>query len=141
MGLRHTLIAPHLGSVATASGRTVAVEASLGCAASVLYDALLVAGGEASAQELRHNGAALHFVLEAYRHSKAICALNEGADLLASLGFTLQPERGSALSIPTPGVILADGHKAQEAEISSEFIAAITVLRHWDRLNVESVPA
>ena len=141
VGLQHTLIAPHLGSVSTASGRTVTVEACLGCTASVLYDALLVAGGEASAQALRQNGAALHFVLETYRHSKAICALDEGVDLLASLGFTLQPERGSALSIPTPGVILADGHKAQEAEISSEFIAAITALRHWDRLNVESVPA
>ena len=43
--------------------------------------------------------------------------------------------------MPTAGVILADAHTAQEAEIGSVFIAAITELRHWDRPNVDAVPA
>jgi catalase len=141
VGLVHQIIAPHLGSVATATGRTLAVDLCLGHTASVFFDALVVAGGAVSVQALIQNGAALHFVLEAYKHNKSICALNEGAQLLASLGLSLQPERGCALNIPTPGVILADGHKAQEAEISSELIAAITLGRHWDRLNVDAVPA
>jgi catalase len=140
-GLQASLVAPHLGGVSTVSGRTVAVDVNLHSTASVLFDGLLIAGGLAAAQALSQNGAAVHFVLQTYRHSKPICALNEGAQLLSSLGLSFQPERGSALSIPTPGVILADGHKAQEAEISSEFIAAMAAHRHWDRLNVDAVPA
>jgi catalase len=141
VGMEHRIIAPHLGSVTTATGRTLAVDLCLSSTASVFFDALVVAGGAACAQALSQDGAALHFVLQTYKHSKSICALNEGDQLLASLGMRLQPERGCALNIPTPGVILADGHTAQEAEIASEFIAALTTGRHWDRLNVDAVPA
>lgn len=141
VGISHRLVAPHLGSVSTASGRTVSVDLNLTNTASVFFDAVLVPGGETAAQTLMQLGAALHFVLEAYQHGKPVCAVNEGAALLASLGFTLCPERGSALSIPTPGVILADSHKAQEVEISGELIAAIAAQRHWDRLHIDAVPA
>ncbi len=141
VGLEHQVIAPHLGSVGTAGGRTLAVDLSLGQTGSVLFDALLLTGGATAVETLQQLGTALHFVLEAYRHGKPICALDEGANLLASLGLSFSPERGSALSIPTPGVILADGHKAQEEEISTAFIAAIVAGRHGDRLNGEAIPA
>ena len=140
VGIAHKIIAPHLGSVSTVTGRTLAVDLCLGSTASVLFDALVLAGGAASAQTLGQHGGALHFVLQTYKHHKSICALNEGAQLLASLGMGLQPERGCALNMPTAGVILADAHTAQEAEIGSVFIAAITELRHWDRPNVDAVP-
>ena len=124
-----------------AFGTHHAVDLCLSSTASVFYNALVVAGGTACAQALSQDGAALHFVLETYKHSKSTCTLNEGDQLLASLGMRLHPERGCALNIPTPGVILADGHTAQEAEIASEFIAVLTTGRHWGRLNVDAVPA
>ncbi len=140
-GIVHKVVGPHLGSVGTASGRTVPVDLCLASTASVLFDAVLLPGGADCAQALLRTGAALHFVLEAYQHCKPLCAVNEGALLLSSLGFSLEPARGTALSIPTPGVILADSHKAQELEISGEFIAAIAAQRHWDRLHLDAVPA
>ncbi len=140
-GIQHRIIAPHLGQVTTAAGRTLAVDLPLVGTASVLFDALLLPGGSASVQALAAQGQALHFVLEAYRHCKPICALGDGVQLMASLGFTFEPERGSALHIPTPGVILADPQKALEGEIAAEFIAAVAAHRHWDRLNAEAVPA
>jgi catalase len=117
------------------------VDLCLSSTASVFYGALVVAGGTACAQALSQDGAALHFVLETYKHSKLACTLNEVAELLASLGMRLQPERGCALNIPTPGVILADGHTAQEAEIASALIAALITGRHWGRMKVDAVPA
>ena len=50
--------------------------------ASVLYDAVLVAGGRASVDTLRRNGAAIRYVAEAYKHGKAVGAIGEGVDLL-----------------------------------------------------------
>jgi catalase len=140
-GVQHRIIAPHLGYVGTATGRTLAVNQSFSSATSVMFDAVLVPGGAPSAQTLAQLGGAIHFVLEAYKHGKPICAVNEGVGLLATLGFSLSTTQPVALSVPTPGVLLADSHRAQEGEISQAFIHAIGLHRHWDRLNVDAVPA
>jgi catalase len=42
---------------------------------------------------------------------------------------------------PTPGVLMADARKTEVERISQSFIAAMTAHRHWDRLNVDAVPA
>ncbi len=140
-GLHYKVVGPHLGQVATASGRTLAVDFSLGSASSLMFDALLIPGGAASAQALAQLGAAVHFVLETYKHCKPICAVNEGVDLLATLGFSLSTERDVAMTMPTPGVLLADTRKTQEGQISQEFLAAVAQHRHWDRANLDAVPA
>lgn len=113
-GMQCVMIDPHLGHVATATGKNLAVTKTFYNTASVMFDALLIPGGAGSSAMLRQLGAALHFVLEAYKHCKPIYAVNEGARLLASLGLS---------------------------EISQEFIAAIALHRHWDRVNVDAVPA
>ena len=140
-GLQCQVVAPHLGCVGTASGRTLAVDFSFSNTSSVMFDAVLLPGGEASADELCRLGAALHFALEAYKHCKPICAINEGVRLLGSLGFSMSPQKDSTLTIPTPGVVIADSQKALEGEISQAFIAAMLQHRHWDRVNLDAVPA
>ncbi len=139
-GVQCKVVAPHLGQVGTASGRTLPVDFTFNNTSSVLFDAVLVPGGAACAEELCRLGLALHFVLEAYRHCKPICAINEGTSLLSTLGFTLSTQKDSAVTVPTPGVLLADSSKAIEGQISAEFIAALAQHRHWDRVNVEAVP-
>jgi catalase len=106
-----------------------------------MFDALLIPGGVASSEALCQLGAALHFVLQSYKHCKPICAINEGTALLSSLGFSLSQQKDTALTEPTSGVLLADSHKAQEGQISQAFIAAIAQHRHWDRINLDAVPA
>ena len=134
------LVAPHLGTVSTASGRQMPVNHTFQTMPSIMFDAVLVAGGAASVQTLCGIGEAVHFVLEAYKHGKTICAVNEGVELLATLGFGYgsDPEM---VSVPASGVIIADARKVAEGLIAHDFIAAIALHRHWDRANMCAVPA
>ncbi len=139
-GAQCKIIAPQLGTVTTSSGKQLVVDHTFHNTASVMFDAVLVPGGAASAAALSQVGEAVHFVLEAYKHCKPICALDDGVQLLGTLGFTLEAQ-GDAVMEPTAGVLLADARKAAEGRISQAFIAAITAHRHWERLNVDAVPA
>ena len=85
-------------------------------------------------------GDAIHFVLEAYKHCKTICAINSGAQLLGSLGFSLA-EDSQTVQTPASGVIIADARKVLDGQVSQDFIAALALHRHWDRLNIDAVPA
>jgi len=139
-GAQCKLVAPHLGTVSTSSGRQLAVDHTFANAPSVMFDAVLIPGGSESAATLGGMGDAVHFVLEAYKHCKTICALNDGAQLLATLGFSLgkDPEQ---VGVPTPGVLIADARKVTDGQVSQDFLAAIALHRHWDRLNVDAIPA
>jgi catalase len=134
------LVAPHLGTVSTSSGRQLTADHTFTNMPSVMFDAVLIPGGSESAATLGAMGEAVHFVLEAYKHCKTICAVNDGAQLLATLGFSLgkDPE---AVGVPTPGVIIADARKVMDGQVSHDFLAAIALHRHWDRLNVDAIPA
>ncbi|CAN7288526.1 catalase [Polaromonas sp. LjRoot131] len=134
------LVAPQLGTVSTSSGRQLAVDHTFTNMPSVMFDAVLIPGGSESVATLAAMGEAVHFVLEAYKHCKTICAVNDGAQLLATLGFSLgkDPE---AVIVPTPGVIIADARKVMDGQVSHDFLAAIALHRHWDRLNVDAIPA
>jgi catalase len=134
------LVAPHLGSVSTATGRQLTVDLTFANTASVMFDAVLIPGGSQSAAALSAMGDAVHFVLEAYKHCKTICALNDGAQLLSTLGFELDKNQ-DVIAVPTAGVIMADARKVADGQVSQDFIAAIALHRHWDRLNIEAVPA
>lgn len=63
------------------------VEISLDAGPSVLYDAVVIAGGEESCKKLSRDAHALEFVRLQYRHCKPILALGKGADLLTTAGI------------------------------------------------------
>ena len=134
------LVASHLGTVSTVSGRQLAVDHSFATMPSVMFDAVLLPGGSVSAAALRARGEAVHFVLEAYKHCKAICAINEGVQLLSTLGFS-QAQNPDQVSEPTAGVLIADVRKVLDGQVSQDFIAAIALHRHWERINLDAVPA
>ena len=99
--------------------------------ASVLFDAVYVPGGASGVAALKAMGDPHVFVAEAYKHGKAIAATGEGGDLL---GAAL-PGGGKG----RPGVVQTDGAEAKAA--AQEFLAAIAKHRHFDRADVEQVPA
>ena len=134
------LIAPQLGTVNTSSGKQLAVDHTFSNMPSVMFDAVLLPGGADSAAALAQLGDAVHFVLEAYKHCKTVCALNEGVQLLSTLGFALETQSNQVME-PTAGVLMADARKVAEGQISQALIAAIASHRHWDRVNVDAVPA
>jgi catalase len=135
-GATSRIISDHLGCVATSSGQQLPVDHTFAAMPSVMFDAVLVPGGAASAQALARNGDAVHFVLEAYKHCKAICVIGEGAQLLRTVG--VDAAEPGALA---PGVVIGKNDPPARAQLAQDFIAAIARHRHWARPNIEAVPA
>jgi catalase len=123
------ILAPHEG---TLEGGLDA-DRGLLTMASVLYDAVLVAGGRDSVETLRSNGAALRYVAEAYKHAKPIGAIGHGVDLLRDA-----PLDGAHLSdnglIAETGVITIATPNADELEdFAAAFAHAVAQHRHFAR--------
>jgi len=134
------VVGPRLGTVASASKRQIDVDATYATMPSIMFDAVLVPAGKDGAIALSQNGEALHFVLEAFKHCKAVCTVGEGVQLLSSLGVKADgPVPAGVVVAPTPVTNLGDNTAA--IEIAQRFVAAIAKHRHWDRAGIEAVPA
>jgi len=116
------IVAPRLGAVASESGDALEPDATLETMPSVLFDAVVVAGGEASADALCDLGHAVEFVTDQYRHCKAMLGIGAGGRLLEKAGIDVT-EDDSALMV-------ADG---ADSKVTAAFIAAIAAHRNWDR--------
>ncbi|WP_326595559.1 catalase [Streptomyces sp. NBC_01803] len=144
------VLAPHDGEIRAAGGGTVAVDRAMSTMASVLYDAVCVPGGEESARTLGQDGLARHYVIEAFKHGKAIAALGAGVELVRGLGLPglrLAADGGDGTEgsagdrdgdgdsdglVDDQGVISAtDG--ARVAEVAAAFADVIACHRTWDR--------
>jgi len=134
------LVGAHLGNVSTVSGKQLMVDHTFSTMPSVMFDAVVIPGGTESTESLCRLGDAVHFVLEAYKHCKTICAINEGHQLLATLGFNIE-KNPELITVPTPGILLTNARKVLDGQVSHDFQAAIALHRHWDRLNADAVPA
>jgi catalase len=135
-----SLVGTQLGTVSTTSGKQLVVDHTFATMPSVMFDAVLIPGGNSSVATLCGSGEAVHFVLEAYKHCKTICAVSEGVQLLSTLGFSQAINPGLA-AMATSGILIANARQVLEGQVTQDFIAAIALHRHWDRLNVDAVPA
>ena len=134
------VVGPRLGTVASASKRQIDVDATYATMPSIMFDAVLVPAGKDGASAMTQNGEALHFVLEAFKHCKALCAVGEGVQLLSSVGVSADGAAPAGIVVEaTPVTNLGDNTAA--VEIAQRFIAAIAKHRHWDRAGIEAVPA
>jgi catalase len=94
-----------LGDV-TGSGDPLSIEISMETSPSVLWDALIVPGGEAAIAALSQSGHAKEFLKDQYRHCKPILLLGAAAQLLDAAGIPLELADGGA----DPGLLrFADG--------------------------------
>ena len=109
------VIAPRGGAVKGAGRATLAADATVFNADSVVYDALVVAGG---VTELDPKSAMM--LQEAYRHHKTIGAWGTGVDALAA----------ADVDIDAPGVVVAD--KANKS-YNDVLVDTIGWHRHWER--------
>lgn len=141
-GAQTKIIAPRLGFLTAANGEKVKIDFSLLTAASVLFDAVYIPGGEKSVEALELEADALHFVNEAYRHCKPIAATGAGVDLLEAsyLGYKIDDVNPQGNEISSEeGVVMTRG--GQASKVAAEFIKAIAQHRHWSREKVDDVPA
>jgi catalase len=128
------VVAPHLGFVTSSSGQQVPVDHTFLNMPSVMFDAVLVPGGSAAAQALLKDGDAMHFVLEAFKHCKALCLIGESVELLKLAGYTDEAP-------PPAGVVIGTNEPTTRLQMAQDFIAAIGKHRHWMRALIEQVPA
>ena len=119
-------VAGRLGTVDTTSGDPIEADVSFEATPSVLYDAVVIAGGEAAVVALAGDGHAKEFVKDQYRHCKPILAIDDGVDLLTAAGIPLTLPSGD----PDPGLIRSatDG-----AALVDAFVAALAKHRHFAR--------
>ncbi|MEG5265022.1 catalase HPII [Pseudomonas sp. JDS28PS106] len=81
-GAHAKVLGPTSAPVTTADGKTLPVDASAEGLPSIAFDAVFVPGGAESVKALSTDGVALHFILEAYKHLKAISLSGEARSLL-----------------------------------------------------------
>lgn len=116
-GAHAKLLGPTSAPVKTADGKSLPVDASMEGLPSVAFDAVFVPGGAASIKALSGDGVALHYLLEAYKHLKAIALHGEAKQLLDVL--KLEADAGLLVGV--------------DAKVFKAFFAAIGQHRVWER--------
>jgi catalase len=125
-GAHAKLLGPTSAPLKAADGKMLPVDASMEGLPSIAFDAVFVPGGAASIKALSNDGVALHYLLEAYKHLKAI-ALHSDAQPLVDL-LKLEVDAGL--------IVGAD------AKLIKAFFAAIGQHRVWDReAKAKAIPA
>ncbi len=118
------LVAPHIGSVATAEGGTLDADASLENEPGFLFDALVLPDGQAAVDALALDGHTMEFIKDQYRHGKTILALGASSALLEKAGIPATLPDGK----PDAGLIMAPLGSAADA--AATFIKGIALHRH-----------
>jgi catalase len=135
------VLAPHDGVLVTSDGGEMPVDRNLVTMASVLYDAVIVAGGAQSVDTLLENGDAVHYAMEAYKHAKAVGAIGDGIRVLRA---NLEPLPRLAADGQGPvadgGVITTDDCSVDALMEFGRIFAEAAAARFFDRA-VEMVPA
>ncbi|HKR61379.1 MAG TPA: catalase, partial [Pyrinomonadaceae bacterium] len=126
-------VAPRLGVVTGASGEELKADFSFLTAASVLFDAVYIPGGDASVDALKQLLEAAEFVSEAHKHCKPIAASGSGVGFLAkSLGDKFSESNTTGKLVASDvGVVTSRGQVS--ANFTSEFVKALAQHRFWER--------
>ena len=125
------VVAPHGGFIKGSKGGAICVEHSLLNAASVLFDAVYIPGGEDSVASLQANAKTIHFLNEMYKHCKAIAATGEGVELIRASSIKIKDDAKGRKGAVDPALIVEE--KSDAKKISARFIKAIAQHRNWDR--------
>jgi catalase len=120
-------VGARLGSVRTKEGDEIEVEVTLETMPSVLFDALILPGGETAVTTLAKLGHALEFIKDQYRHAKPILALGAGTALVEKAGIAAALPSGGQ----DPGLLLGPEVSAEKA--LPAFVKAIARHRHHER--------
>lgn len=142
-GASADIIAKFGGTIKSADGQEVKVDKMFVSAASIMYDAVYIPGGQQSIDMLKKQGDAIHFIDEAYKHCKPVAATSEGVALFEAAhiyGATFAAPGNKEQIVSDQGVVTArDG--VDTATFAEQFIAAIAQHRFWSRTQKDQVPA
>jgi catalase len=114
------IVAARLGPVASGTGEPVEPDATFETMPSVLFDAVVIPGGNEALASLGH---AVEFVKDQFRHCKAILAIGDASALLEK----------AAIPIAVDDAALIVAEPAKLAAAIRSFVAALEKHRNWDR--------
>ena len=126
-GAAPRFVGARLGRVQPASGDAIHVEVSMEAAPAVVWDAVVVPGGDAALAAL---GQAQDFVKEQYRHCKPILVLGSPSALIEKVALPATLPDGSA----DGGLVMAGGRSSSSADaLVASFVAALAKRRFYKR--------
>jgi catalase len=125
-GAMPRFVAQRIGSVTTAEGEKLEVDASFENAPGFLFDAVVLPDGEQAVAALALDGQAMEFIKDQYRHGKPMLVLGASSALLDQADVPSTLASGDA----DPGMTFSTGDDA--AAIAS-FVAGIARHRHPER--------
>lgn len=128
------IISKFHGMIPASNGEALETDKNHVSTASVLYDAVYIAGGEESINAMKNQGTVLHFVNEAYKHCKPIAAFGEAVDILrisALKDVDIEAEDTDGV-ISDMGVI-SSRNKNVLNEFADSFAESIAMHRFWER--------
>ena len=121
------IVAPRLGTVKTADGAADAApleaDATFENTPAVLFDAVVLPGGQAAVETLARIGNTMEFVVNTYRHCKTLLVLGASRALTDKAGIPATLPTGEA----DPGLMFAS---TADAQVAAAFIAAVGKHRH-----------
>ncbi len=121
------VLAPRLGKVGTSDGEFLEADGTVSALPSVLFDAVIVAGGEESVETLLADGRVHEFLKDQYRHCKPMLMLGESVELLTAAGIPLKLPTGDADS----GLIV--GEAGNDVSAVEAFVQALSGHRILER--------
>jgi catalase len=140
-GAQVEIVATALGKISTTDGSALDVDKSLLIAGSIMYDAVLIPGGAASVAALRRSGDAVHFINEAFRHSKPIGAIGEGVELILDSNISgVDLASGAPADVVVDKGVVTTRSPSDLRPFIAALIQAIAQHRHWGR-EIAVVPA
>lgn len=115
--LKPYIISERLGRITADNGDTLNVDATFLTTSPVLYDGLLVVGGDHINDQFAYEAG--NFITEQFNHYKPIGGMEEGATLIQQLGIANRP-----------GVFISQSGSGQ---FTRQFIDGMAKQRFWDR--------
>lgn len=120
------IVATHNGHIKDDKGITHKVDFTFLTTASVLFDAVYVPGGKSSLTAIKEEADAQHFVLEAFKHCKAIGSQAEGTEWINQLLPVVNNGKPAGVITNQP---------------VQKFLNAVAQHRFWEREKKPDVPA
>jgi len=121
-GAMGRLVGPRVGAFTAADGKALEAEASFENEPSVLFDGLVLPGGEGAFAALGGQALVQEYIKDQYRHLKTILAIGTGVGLLQKAGV---PVDGS-----DAGLLV---HAKGKADAPAAFVKALAKHRHVAR--------
>jgi catalase len=134
-GIHVDIISKNLGMILSAEGQEIEVNKNYATSGAIMYDAVYIAGGKKSVDNLMMHKEAKDFISDAFVHSKPIGATSEAVDLLSAADvkkITVAGQESQGEVFTDMGIVTAR-NASDLTSFSEAFVNAIAQHRHWVR--------